>query len=135
MLATILMSYLHNDCFKFFSDKLVISICQSFILILPQGQVSVLFCSGHFIGKENGWVITIKMNARQRMSDNQLSVWVADFPKEVLILLKFIRKLLKRLSRMLISSQKEGWNCIQQEGSLPHCDWDPFLKHIHNHQD
>lgn len=41
------------------------------------------------------------------MSDNQLSVWVADFPKEVLILLKFIRKLLKHLSGMLISSQKE----------------------------
>ena len=48
------------------------------------------------------------------MSDNQLSVWVADFPKEVLILLKFIRKLLKHLSRMLISSQKAFVNCIMQ---------------------
>lgn len=77
--------------------------CQRFISILPQSQVRI-----PFTGKENGWVVIIKMNTRQRMSDNQLSVWVADFPKEVLILLKFIRKLLKHLSGMLISSQKEA---------------------------
>lgn len=49
------------------------------------------------------------------MSDSQLSVRVADLPKEVLIFLKFIRKLLKHLSRMLIASQKESVNCIKQE--------------------
>lgn len=38
-----------------------------------------------------------------------------DFPKEVLILLKFIRKLLKHLSGMLISFQTEAVNCIKQE--------------------
>lgn len=47
------------------------------------------------------------------MSNNQLNVWVADFPKEVLILLKFIRKLLKHLSGMLISSHKEAVHCVK----------------------
>ena len=61
------------------------------------------------------------------MSDNQLSVWVADFSKEVLILLEFIRKLLKHLSRMLISSQKEIVNCIKQESSIPVRDGNTFL--------
>lgn len=61
------------------------------------------------------------------MSDNQLSVWVADFSKEVLILLEFIRKLLKHLSRMLISSQKEIVNCIKQESSIPDRDGNTLL--------
>ena len=66
------------------------------------------------------------------MSDNQLSVWVADFPKEVLILLKFIRKLLKHLSRMLISSQKAFVNCIKQESSILDRDGNtlPLIKFI-----
>ena len=64
------------------------------------------------------------------MSDNRQSVWVADFPTEVLILLKFIRKLLKHLSGMLISSQKEAVNCMKPEGSVPDCDWDASLNHI-----
>ena len=66
------------------------------------------------------------------MSDNQLSVWVADFPKEVLILLKFIRKLLKHLSRMLISSQKAFVNCIKQESCILDRDGNtlPLIKFI-----
>ena len=85
-----------------------------------------------FPGKEDGWISIIKLNTRQRMSDNQLSVWVADFPKEVLILLKFIRKLLKHLSRMLISSQKAFVNCIKQESCILDRDGNtlPLIKFI-----
>lgn len=55
------------------------------------------------------------------MPDNQLSVWLVDFPKEVLILLKSIRKLFKYLSRILISSQKEVLDHMEPEFAYRLC--------------
>jgi hypothetical protein len=60
---------------------------------------TISFCLGQFSGTENGWVILIKLNTRQRMSDNQPSAWVADFPKEVLILLQVYQKIAEALVR------------------------------------
>lgn len=54
------------------------------------------------------------------MTDSQLARWVTDFSEQVLIPLKFIRKLLKQFIR------SKAVNYIMQKGSIPDQIWDKF---------
>lgn len=54
------------------------------------------------------------------MTDSQLARWVTDFSEQVLIPLKFIRKLLKQFIR------NEAVNYSMQRGSIPDQSWDNF---------
>lgn len=54
------------------------------------------------------------------MTDSQLARWVMDFSEQVLIPLKFIRKLLKQFIG------KEAVNYIMQKSSIPDQIWENF---------
>lgn len=54
------------------------------------------------------------------MTDSQLARWVTDFSEQVLIPLKFIRKLLKQFIR------NKAVNDIMQKGAGPDQIWDNF---------
>lgn len=92
-----------------------------------RGPIQRLSPQKNYTEKQSDQIITVTLPANPGLfqshqlllAGSQLSGWVTGcFPEEVLILLKFIRKLLTHLST-LISSQKEVGNYIIAEMQCP----------------